>query len=444
VTKLENKSIYGLIFLLALLVRAFYVLFFVSLDDLVIEDQMLYQALARGFLEEGWAALGLERLPLYSLFLSVFYRIADGSDALWLVLYAQAIFDAVTCVLIARLVFLVLGRGVLVAGLLAALNLNQIILAGMILTDSLYLFLMVLCLNAFVLFLKAGSKKALFFAALILGISALLRATSLHLVVLFSLFLFILGYQRIKFGSSLGHIKVFSFSVLIAAVFPTQVLLKNYMFHDTASYTSQTDTHLLNWIVPAAYQYGGLGSYQEGRNFAAEHLQKVVAKSPQDNESAARQASIQALMEIGIARVSRAWVTGGLLNLFAPSVAFAPALRDLPHVSFYETGGKGFLEKISLFLKDSSFLYVSLLVAGSVSSILFGLLALYGLGLAVLGKLPHRQIHLVLIGFALYFFVVTGPVIGTKYRLPVEPVLILLQVAALRHLFDWQRKRSSH
>ena len=58
-----------LLFLLALLVRAGYALFFVEPEYLLIEDQTLYIQLAQQFPESGFLGVIHERVPGYPLFI---------------------------------------------------------------------------------------------------------------------------------------------------------------------------------------------------------------------------------------------------------------------------------------------------------------------------------------------------------------------------------------
>ena len=136
------------------------------------------------------------------------------------------------------------------------------------------------------------------------------------------------------------------------------------------------------------------------------------------------------LFEFGFMSMFKAWVVGSSINLMAPSVAIAPALRAIEHPSFYETKGKGVVEKLYNYINDSNgFMYLSVLSIGTIISLLFNLVALFGV-FKMAFTLP-RRIPIKLLLFIGYFLAITGPIIGVKYRLPIEPILIIFVTYAI-------------
>ena len=111
----------------------------------------------------------------------------------------------------------------------------------------------------------------------------------------------------------------------------------------------------------------------------------------------------------------------------------APALRAMEHPSFYETEGNGIVEKLYNYIKNSSgFLYLLILAVGTIISVIFTMLALVGV-YKMISELPPITVTtlLLLVG---YFFAITGPIIGVKYRLPVEPILTLFATYFLNRI----------
>jgi hypothetical protein len=217
---------------------------------------------------------------------------------------------------------------------------------------------------------------------------------------------------------------------------------RNYQQYGSTALVSQTGTHLLGWVVPATYQYSGQGSYQEGQQLAKERLTSALQRdhleilSPNPFESSSYQANVgkDILFELGFLNMLKAWVVGSTINLLAPSVAYSPALRSMEHPSFYETEGSGIVEKLFNYIKNSSeFLYLLILAVGTIISIIFTMLALVGV-FKMISALPPITVTtlLLLVG---YFFVITGPIIGVKYRLPIEPILTLFVTSFLSGAF---------
>ena len=102
-------------------------------------------------------------------------------------------------------------------------------------------------------------------------------------------------------------------------------------------------------------------------------------------------------------------------------------VQKLPHPSFIEE--KNILSWVSgLVLGSKSYLYGILILS-------FSLVSLIGVLLAVLGVLRFYSSFptLAVLGtlLAFYFFVITGPIYGPKYRIPILPLIILAQSSVL-------------
>ena len=204
------------------------------------------------------------------------------------------------------------------------------------------------------------------------------------------------------------------------------------------SIVSQTGTHFLGWVIPATYQYSGLGSYQEGQQLAKKKLTEALANDQLDDlpsnlfERSSYQSKVgkEILTEFGFYRVAKAWLVGSSINLIAPSVSYAPALRTMEHPSFYETPGNGILAKLFNYIKNSSgLIYISILVFGSFFSISLILLALFGF-FRMFGSVNFPSLFALAMLIA-YFMAITGPIIGVKYRLPIEPILTIFATNAI-------------
>jgi hypothetical protein len=106
-------------------------------------------------------------------------------------------------------------------------------------------------------------------------------------------------------------------------------------------------------------------------------------------------------------------------------------VRALPKPSFYETPGASLWERASAYVVDGPGRYQLLLIAGLLA--MLPILALETAGFIMLARtLPWAA------GFAggvlAYFLVLSGPVATAKYRLPMEPVLIVLAAIPLARL----------
>jgi len=428
----------AVLFMAALLIRISYIFFFVELEYLSTEDQALYIQLAKNFSNSGFLGVTTERVPGYPFFISIIYSLFG--ESVWNIVFIQVVLDSISCVVVALTANLLFNRGFWIAGTLSAINLNMIILSATILTDTLFLFLFVLFIFSFIKYLQDIHIKWFSLLALFISLSTLVRPSSYYLLplVLFG----IVGWRLWHKGSILKIGKLPMIYIVIAGVFLGGIHQRNYQQYGSKAFVSQTGTHLLGWVVPATYQYSGQGSYQEGQTIVKERL---LANLQRDNllkpllnpfENSAYQANVgkDILLEFGVVNILKAWTVGSLINILAPSSAYAPIVRSIKHPSFYETEGSGIVEKLFNYIKNSSgLIYLVILVVGTIISVVFAMLSLMGI-FKMISESPPKIVTtlLLLVG---YFLVITGPIIGVKYRLPIEPILTLFATYFLSGVF---------
>ena len=429
---------------MALLVRAGYAIFFIELEYLQFaDDQNMYIELAQLVSEHGISVLGSDRVPGYPIFLSFIYSVFGLNH--WMVVVVQAIIDSFSCVFIGLLVQEVLSKGLVLGGLLSAFNLNMIVLSGMILTESLFLLVCVLFLLFFMKFLRQNSDQWLLLSVLLLAISSMIRPISYYLIfcLVIGLVLYWLISKETMLRIGIRLVGVFFVSTLALGA----THYRNYVEYGAFGLVTQGGTHLFGWVLPAAYQYSGQGSYQDGQKWSQDMLQKTMRNDGLDKLPSGifemdlyyKKVTKIALLELGIVNVIKSWTVGSIINLLSPSVAYAPAVRTMPHPSFYETQGNGAVAKIWNYLHNTDgIVYLAILVIGSIFSFLFAILALFGsitlskdIYKGMFGYLPMSSLFtlIMLIG---YLLAITGPLIGLKYRLPIEPIMTIFVAYALQ------------
>ncbi len=416
------------VFIMALIIRISYVIFFVEAEYLFAEDQMGYIQLAQQFPVTGFLGVTPERMPGYPLFVATIYSIFG--DWAWNVILIQILVDSISCVVIALTAQSLFNKGFWIAGILSAINLNMIILSATILTDTLFLFLFVLFLFSLLQYLRNNSLVWLFLLVLFISMTTLVRVSSYYLLPI--LFVWLVSWRLWQKDSIMRVSKLVALYLVVVGILLGGIHQRNYQEYGSTSLSSQTGTHILEWVVPATYQYSGQGSYQEGKDLVKEKLDLALQNDNLEAlpsnifDGSAYQAEIakDILIEFGFINIAKAWVVGSVVNLLAPSVAYAPEFRSMKHPSFYATKGDGVVEKLFNYIKNSSgIIYLSILFVATILSILFIMLALLGV-FKMAKNLPPITVTtlLLLVG---YFIAVIGPVIGVKYRLPVEPILIL-------------------
>ena len=438
-----------LVFIVALTVRTGYAWVFIDAGNLTNEDQAFYiqlgQNIARTgeFLKttgDGYITADVtSRVPGYPQLLAVVYTLFDDSNIA--VVAVQILIDSLTCIVIGLIAESVIVGGFLIAGLVSAMNIGMIILSGMILTDTLFLFIFsVFTLSAFK-YLRKPSMLQLFLTVFFLSISALVRPTSYYLVLL--LLPILVGWHTWKRRSFIQLFYSLSLSIVVFVIIFGGIHHRNYQQYDSFSLVSQGGRHLLYWVLPATYQYSGQGSYQDGQKLAQEHFDTSIKNSmlqnPDNNPFKENdyymQVAKEALSELGLLNILHAWSAGTVINLLSPSIAYAPAARAMKHPSFYETPGDGTVNKLFNYVTNTdSLLYLSIITIGTIISMVFLIISVFGFYRMkkfewVIGQ--NREILLFSLFVIIYFMAITGPIVGVKYRLPLEPIMTMFFSYAL-------------
>ena len=420
-----------IIFFLALLVRVGYAFLFVEPEYLFTEDQTLYIKLAQQFPDSGFLSLTSERMPGYPLFIVSIYSIFG--EVIWSVILIQILLDSISCIMIATIAHLLFDKGFWIAGVLSSINLNMVILSSTFLPDTLFLFLFILFLFSFSQYLQNKNIRWFFLLTLFISLATLVRPSSYYLLPI--LLIGLVGWRLWERDTVIKISKLVALYLLVVGTLLGSIHQRNYQQYGSIALASNTGSHLLNWVVPATYQYSGQGSYQEGQKLAREKLAFVLQNDHLERlpsnpfASSSYQANVgkELLFEFGFMNILKAWVVGSTINLLAPSVAYAPALRAMEHPSFYETEGNGIVDKLLQYIKNSSgLLYLSILAVGTIISIIFTILSLLGLFKIFSSVSLVTTTSLILL--VCYFLAITGPIIGVKYRLPMEPILLLFVV----------------
>ena len=428
------------VFLLALLVRLINVALLANRDAFFAEQDtlaywMLGAALAKP--ETFWPTLSAmtDRMPLYPLLLAATQH-AFG-DAPRVVALIQAATDAATCALIAALGALISLRVGLIAGVLAALSPTLVVFSTQILTDSLFLFFFALMLLAGARFLLRPSAGLAICAGLGGGLALVTRPVVAPLLAAAVPLLFASALvQRRSLGLALTAAMLFA----VAAAAPiAPVLVRNLVHYQSFALTSQTGDHLALWIVPLVRQRADGMPYQATVDRMEERYRQKNAQDATEATNPFRRAAIETelareeMTRLPLAAYAKAWLEGMVVNLGAPALLADPRMRALPKPSFYNTAGTTLWQRARAYLFAEPGAYQILLLLGLLAMLPF--LALEAIGFVMLAR--SKPWAAVLAGGVLaYFLLLNGPVAGPKYRLPMEPVLIVLAAIPLAWLTE--------
>lgn len=406
-------------------------------QTILAEDATIYWNGAGVLLEHGRAGSFIggnfvpetERMPGYIYFLAAMRYLTGDSFAL--ILASQAVLDALTCMLVAATGALLSTRTAFVSGLFAALWPNLIIHAGMLLSDSLFLFFFAGMLAGGARFLANPRYRWAAVAGICLGCAIMTRPVAQFLPFLMLPIAFGVAYAQRK---PARHAAMISCLFLAAALLPLAPWLhRNITQFDAYALTSQSGKHLAGWVVPLVRRtHDGTPRNIGEIDLNREYLANGTVPPGNTFEANRHLASfaLSKLSDYPPYDIAKAWITGAAMNLATPPLLVDIRVRSLPHASFDRTQGDGVIAHISNFLSGSSLWYVVFASAGFVFSALMSGAQLLG---AIL--LARRLFWPFCFAFLCvsYFLAINGPVASPKYRLPFEPVLIIWCAIA----FEW-------
>jgi hypothetical protein len=379
-----------------------------------------------------------DRMPLYPLLVGAM-RSAFG-DAPRLVALVQAVIDAGTCAFIAALGALVSPRVGLIAGIIASLSVTLIVFSTQLLTETLFLFFFASLLLAGAHFLRSPSLGLALLAGVAGGLALATRPAVAVLLAAAVPVVFVTAMVKWRrFAAALAAAVLFA----VGAATPiAPVVLRNVIHYGSFSLTSQTGDHLAFWIVPLVTQRADGTPYQATVDrMEALYQQRLTERGLGADGNPFRRAAVKTeiareqMAKVPLAAHAKAWLEGMVVTLGAPALLADPRVRALPKPSFYNTPGASLWEKARAYVFDDPGRYQLLLVAGLLATLPF--LALAAVGLVMLARTqPWAAVFAG--GVLAYFLLLNGPVATARYRVPMEPVLIVLAAIPLARLSEWR------
>ncbi len=447
------------IFLAALVVRLTYTLAtYAALGPkgLLRDDSLGYLRMGAEFTERlwsgtlgGWNWLGphLEIMPLHMWLTAAAMSVTGSSGPLAPVL-AQGVLDAATCVVIALLAGSLDRRLLSPAGWFAAFNPTLIVLAGLLYTDSLFLFACALALFAAVGWMARPGWRWAWILGAAFGLAALTRVMIVPWAAVTIVFLGIAAAWQGQLGGR--RLLQLAAAAGLAALMLSPVLARNYDRQGVLAFTTQTGAYVMLWLVPLTMEANDGTPRRQGVQEMYERF-RATPEAAREDQPFARSAAMMSLgldklWELGPLAVAKSWAFGAAINLASPAIVQVPAVARLPRTGFYATPGETpFLKLWNFMFGNQNPTYTWLLIAGCLGVAAFRAAQLFGLAAAC--RHPAARIALIyLILWIGYILVVNGPIASPKYRLPLEPAFAVFFAfawisAAPRIRAFWHRRR---
>ena len=412
------------IFLVALAVRWTYaILMFALLGDASLQtvDSTTYVANAHDFAAQiasgslsglQWLGPTGNTMPLFQ-WLTGLCALAFGAAMPLGYVLLQGIFDTCTCLLVYGIARAMDDAYAAPAGIAAAFNPTQIVMSGLVLTDPPFLLFTALFLYASVRWLRTPAWYWAVLTGLALGAATLTRVLAAPFAAVLLLFLLVVCLVR-------------------------KQLSRNVSQYGAWSLTPQSGKHLALWVAPLVREAVDGTPWARGYDEMQHRVDErypTPAADPFEQSRRYESVAREELSALGIRAMVKAWLTGAAINLGSPAIILSPPVSELPRTGFYGTHGSSPLDKVQNFLFHSdNATYAWILLAGIAGVMAARLVQL--VGIAVVWR--HGGLLPVLCLFGLwiaYVIAIDGPVASPKYRLPVEPPLMVLAGAGLSVMF---------
>ncbi|MBI08813.1 MAG: hypothetical protein CMM55_04745 [Rhodospirillaceae bacterium] len=272
-----------------------------------------------------------------------------------------------------------------------------------------------------------------------LSLAIITRTLVLPLPVLMAPFAFAIPYLKRRGLSASIFITVM---FLVLSWTPAAYFMeRNYNNFGSFMLSAQNGAHLSGWIAPLVRRA------HEGtpRNLgAAELAQKIQIRTAQNGPVAETynkfeksrievRYALEELQRYPLQAFLKAWASGAAINLGGPAILLDPRVRALSNGSFDRTGGGNLVGQIVAFVSAANPPYIAIALFNFAGMVSISLLQVYGLIRLATKFLFPATLACLCIG---YFLLVNGPIGSPKYRLPFEPVLILLTGLAVVDLWD--------
>ena len=441
------------IFFTALMVRWIYALLlyaFMGDDGLKGIDSITYAAHARLFAEaiqagsiHGSLWLGNDpyMMPLFQWLTTLPFLLFGYAGAIAYILM-QSAFDGGTCVLVYGIAHSLDQRLALPSAIIAIFNPTQIVLSGLIYTDTPFTFFVALSFFCAVCWVRVPAWRNAIWLGCALGCAALIRVSiapwgfcAIGLLVTFAL------WRRMPFR----QFSNLSIAAVILCLSLGTIAVRSFSQYGTFALTPQGGDYLALWIVPLAKEAQDRTPYTTSlESIIGRTTQRFGPPSSNPFEQSRRYQQIGREVlrdEIRPTSLAASWASGIFINLASPAVLLSPPVSQLPRTGFYGTPGDSFVEKVFNYaFRSGNPTYSWLLILSS-----FGLAIIRAVQFLGAWALAGRRRYWPKIIFAsswiAFLLLLNGPIASPKYRLPLEPLFNIMTAAGILSLQDWRKRR---
>jgi 4-amino-4-deoxy-L-arabinose transferase-like glycosyltransferase len=381
----------------------------------------------------GWQWLGPLKytMPLSQWLFGLAALVFGSSETLGYVML-QGVFDAGTCLLVYGIARTLNKTYAAPAGFAAALNPTQIVLSGLALTDTPFVFFCALFLFAAVQWLYFPTWRWAALLGLALGAASLARVLPEPFAAVLVVFLLIVQLARGLLTRRLVAQLVGGVVIFLLGVAP--LLVRNVSQFGSWSLSPESGIYFALWVTPWVQQAADGTPWWQGHDEMQHRVDDrypVPAADLFEQSRRYQAVAREELVALGVVPMAKAWLTGVAINLGSPGIILSPIISKLPRTGFYGTAGTSPLDKVKNFLFHSdNAAYAWILLVGIAGVIAVRAIQIIGIT-ALLGDSGQISALFLFGLWIVYVLAVDGPMATPKYRLPIEPALMVLTGAGL-------------
>ena len=376
---------------------------------------------------------GTKRMPIYPSFI---YFLSNLSENPLFVSLVQHLIGLSSIIIAYKIGKLFSDQVALLSSFFSCINFNFIIYGNFILTESIFIPIILLVFYFFLKFIIERKSIYIIFLGLSLGIACLIKTITIYFPILIVFIILVLIKEKLKF--KIKNIFVFLIAFYLIS---GPWLLRNHYYYQHFSFTSHNTTNLIGWYLPHIDQYEKKLSINEARKKRSEKwvnykkkLSSDIIKNPFKLDIEAKKYAFKEILDYNLSSIIKAFFWGGMKNIFSPIFIDIGTFFQIPHSSFYETSGISFPKQAYNFIyNNTNKVYSLTLLVTIMILVLFRVLQLYAL-ITIFKKNKILAVSMIL--FILYFLILSGPIGYAKYRIPFEGVFVLLTAIGFQNIVN--------
>ncbi len=376
------------------------------------------------------------RTPGYPLLLAISKGVFQ---TYWSIIFIQLLCTLGISILIFKICQKILSNNLSVfAAILFLIEPSVIVYTITAASDIPFTFLFIL--SIYLMFFRNVSYGNSILSGLLLGLATLIRPISLYFIPIALISYFVFNFKKEKYSKLI-------LNLLILIVFSSLILLpwfvRNYRLFHKVTLSSLPSYNLFHYNLPEYYSYTKNIHPEEARDILKQDLNFKVLNDDElrrgeymdilgDISSTHIKGNFVGYTRFHLLKTIPFFISSSIKNAFVMKDAILGVTES--NIKYHNISSeilKGNIKELFRILKSEWLFFIE--------RIIWGILLILALCSVFIKE--NRKISVLFITIIMYFAILTGPVSYVRYRLPIQPFLIVLTVVTLKQIY---RKLTYH